>query len=317
MAETSTKPYLVRALYEWCCDNGYTPYLAVSVDAGTVVPRQYVRNGEIVLNVSPAATHQLVIGNERIEFQARFSGVAQGLSIPVGNVTAVYARETGHGMAFEVSRAPALAPEHADAPVEATDELARRRQNGAGGPQTPGDGRRRDADERAAADRDRGGRAAGGDGGDGEPAEAGGAEVIAFGPDAARRRRRDGATDGPAGPSADPSSRPVPRAAGEAASLTPAPGGNDPEPSGPGPAAEDPGPGGRREGAGGRRRGDRPSRARADVAAPGAAAAADDRERSDPAGGSHPSADGPAPEPPDDGDGGGNGNRRPRLTRVK
>lgn len=180
MAETSTKPYLVRALYEWCCDNGYTPYLAVSVDGDTIVPRQYVRNGEIVLNVSPAATHQLLIGNDRIEFQARFSGVAQTLSIPVGNVTAIYARETGHGMAFEVTRAPAQPP------IDTSDELAQRRQGGPG----QSEGRRRDAEERAGGERSRPAR---GDEAQAAPGEAGGgAEVIAFGPDAARRRRRGG-----------------------------------------------------------------------------------------------------------------------------
>lgn len=107
MAETSTKPYMIRALYEWCCDNGYTPYLAASVDEHTLVPRQHVKSGEIVLNVSPMATSRLTLGNELVEFQARFSGVAQQISIPVGNISAIYARETGHGMAFEVSKAPA------------------------------------------------------------------------------------------------------------------------------------------------------------------------------------------------------------------
>jgi stringent starvation protein B len=105
MAETSTKPYMIRALYEWCCDNGYTPYLAVAVDSHTIVPRQHVKGGEIVLNVSPMATSRLNIGNEVVEFQARFSGVAQQISIPIGNISAIYARETGHGMAFDVSKA--------------------------------------------------------------------------------------------------------------------------------------------------------------------------------------------------------------------
>ena len=107
MAETSTKPYMIRALYEWCCDNGYTPYLAVAVDAHTIVPRQHVKGGEIVLNVSPMATSRLTLGNELVEFQARFSGVAQQISIPIANISAIYARETGHGMAFDVSKAPA------------------------------------------------------------------------------------------------------------------------------------------------------------------------------------------------------------------
>ncbi len=115
MAETSTKPYLIRALYEWCSDNGYTPYLAVAVDDRTVVPREFVRNGEIVLNVSPLATNHLQLGNDLIAFQARFGGVARELSIPVENVISIYARETGHGMAFEVTRNTA---EPKEAPAE-------------------------------------------------------------------------------------------------------------------------------------------------------------------------------------------------------
>ncbi len=95
------KPYLVRAIHEWCVDNGYTPYLAVAVDGHTRVPREYVKDGQIVLNLGMEATHQLVIGNELITFSARFNGVAQALSVPVDNVAAIYARENGQGMAFE------------------------------------------------------------------------------------------------------------------------------------------------------------------------------------------------------------------------
>ena len=103
MAEIpSTKPYLIRAIHEWCLDQGYTPYLAVSVDARTRVPREHVKDGQIVLNLGPEATHQLVMGNELITFSARFNGVAQVLSIPVENIAAIYARENGQGMAFEV-----------------------------------------------------------------------------------------------------------------------------------------------------------------------------------------------------------------------
>jgi stringent starvation protein B len=105
--DASTKPYLIRAIHEWCTDQGYTPYLAVSVDAQTVVPREYVRNGEIVLNVGHLATNKLKLGNELIEFQARFNGAPRDVSVPIGQVTAIYARETGHGMAFEVSKPPA------------------------------------------------------------------------------------------------------------------------------------------------------------------------------------------------------------------
>lgn len=111
MPDLSTKPYLIRAIHEWCTDSGHTPYLAVAVDERTVVPRAYVKGGEIVLNVSHSATNGLRIGNDLIEFQARFGGVAHELSIPVDNVSAIYARENGHGMAFEVPKAPAVAPE--------------------------------------------------------------------------------------------------------------------------------------------------------------------------------------------------------------
>ena len=102
MSEIATKPYLLRALYEWCVDNGYTPHLAVKVDSRTQVPSEYVKNGEITLNVAPSAVHKLQMGNELIEFSARFAGVARQISVPVGNVFAVYARETGHGMTFDV-----------------------------------------------------------------------------------------------------------------------------------------------------------------------------------------------------------------------
>ena len=95
------KPYLLRAIHEWCVDQGFTPYLAVTVDAYTRVPREYVKDGQIVLNLDAEATHQLLMGNELITFSARFNGVAQALSIPVDNVSAIYARENGQGMAFE------------------------------------------------------------------------------------------------------------------------------------------------------------------------------------------------------------------------
>jgi stringent starvation protein B len=101
-AEIPTKPYLLRALYEWCVDNGYTAHLAVKVDSRSQVPSEYVRNGEITLNVSPSAVHKLQMGNELIEFSARFAGVARQISVPVAGVYALYARETGQGMTFDV-----------------------------------------------------------------------------------------------------------------------------------------------------------------------------------------------------------------------
>jgi len=97
----STKPYLIRAIHEWCVDEGFTPYLAVQVDALTRVPLQFVQDGQIVLNMSPDATHLLLIGNEEITFQTRFNGASFPVSVPVEAVLAIYARENGQGMAFE------------------------------------------------------------------------------------------------------------------------------------------------------------------------------------------------------------------------
>jgi stringent starvation protein B len=108
MPDPSTKPYLIRAIHQWCTDSGFTPYIAVLVDEGVRVPREFVKNGEIVLNISPLATSRLQLGNEAIEFQARFGGVARDVFVPIDRVLAVYARENGQGMAFEVPRtAPA------------------------------------------------------------------------------------------------------------------------------------------------------------------------------------------------------------------
>jgi stringent starvation protein B len=102
LSEIPTKPYLLRALFEWCVDNGYTPHLAVKVDSRAQVPQEYVKNGEITLNISPTAVHKLAMGNDDIQFSARFGGVARHLSVPVACVYALYARETGHGMTFDV-----------------------------------------------------------------------------------------------------------------------------------------------------------------------------------------------------------------------
>ena len=114
LESASTRPYLIRALYEWCSDNGFTPYIAVRADETVQVPREYVQNGEIVLNVSPDATSSLAIGNEFIEFKARFGGVPREIMVPVDRVLAIYARENGQGMAF-----PVAAPEGTqNAPVD-------------------------------------------------------------------------------------------------------------------------------------------------------------------------------------------------------
>lgn len=103
----STRPYLIRALYDWCSENGFTPYVAVKVDASVQVPREYVQGGEIVLNVSMDATSSLKLGNDFIEFKARFGGKPREIMVPIHRVMAIYARENGQGMAFPVSDEPA------------------------------------------------------------------------------------------------------------------------------------------------------------------------------------------------------------------
>jgi stringent starvation protein B len=113
---TSTKPYLVRAIHEWCTDNGLTPYLAVSVTDGVQVPKEHVRNGEIVLNIGLLATDRLMLKNDVISFQARFSGRVQEIIVPIDQVVAIYAKETGNGMAFEVNKDLALVAESDDEP---------------------------------------------------------------------------------------------------------------------------------------------------------------------------------------------------------
>lgn len=106
MTELSTKPYLIRAIYEWCADSSFTPYLNVKVDQNTRVPMEYVKNGEIVLSMSQQATRNLTIGNELIQFSARFNGVSREITIPIYAVQSVFARENGRGVFFDPEAAP-------------------------------------------------------------------------------------------------------------------------------------------------------------------------------------------------------------------
>ena len=108
---TSTRPYLIRALYEWCTDNGLTPYVAVAVDETVQVPREYVKNNEIVLNISFDATSSLKLSNDFIEFKARFAGSSREIMVPIGRVIAIYARENGQGMSFPMGSAVQAQPE--------------------------------------------------------------------------------------------------------------------------------------------------------------------------------------------------------------
>ena len=106
MSEQSAKPYLVRAICEWCSDNGLTPYLAVKVSPQTRVPSSFVKNGEIVLNISPSATRKLTIDNEWIQFAARFNGLSQEVAVPMNAVSGIFAKETGYGFAFTIAADP-------------------------------------------------------------------------------------------------------------------------------------------------------------------------------------------------------------------
>ena len=121
---TSTRPYLLRALHDWCTDNGFTPYIAVRVDRGVQVPQEYVKDGEIVLNISFEATTGLRLGNEFVEFKARFGGTAREIAVPVANVVAIYARENGQGMAFPAPSEPPADEAGAEAPAAGGLRLA-------------------------------------------------------------------------------------------------------------------------------------------------------------------------------------------------
>jgi len=142
---TSTRPYLIRALYEWCTDNGLTPYVAVRVDETVQVPREYVKDGEIVLNVSMDATSALKLGNDFIEFKARFAGTAREIMVPIDRVLAIYARETGQGMSFPTVNVAAVPTETgpvgllavADSSADRSDSVEARVEAGEGEPPPP------------------------------------------------------------------------------------------------------------------------------------------------------------------------------------
>lgn len=127
MAEKPTKPYLIRAIHEWCSDSGLTPYLSVKVDGATRVPAEHVKNGEIVLNVSYDATRHLTIGNELIQFSARFNGASRECSIPIAAVLGIFARENGQGLFFPPE---AVEDQAAEPAVEADPEAPAAPTNG-------------------------------------------------------------------------------------------------------------------------------------------------------------------------------------------
>ncbi len=121
-AEISTKPYLIRAIYEWCVDCGYTPYLSVVVSDACRVPMEFVRNNEIVLNVNPSATRNLKIDNDCVHFSARFNGVSREVSVPISAIAGIFARENSEGLLFKVET-ETPAPVEAAVPVEAEEKI--------------------------------------------------------------------------------------------------------------------------------------------------------------------------------------------------
>ncbi|WP_288841999.1 ClpXP protease specificity-enhancing factor [uncultured Deefgea sp.] len=125
MQIVSTKPYLLRAIHEWCTDQGFTPFLVVAVRGQMQVPMEYVKNGEIVLNISYSACRNLELANDFIQFSARFNGVSRDIAIPVGAVISIFSRENGEGMGFEyednfaeADSAPESVPESSDDPKD-------------------------------------------------------------------------------------------------------------------------------------------------------------------------------------------------------
>lgn len=130
---TSTKPYLIRALHQWCTDNEQTPYLVVHVDGSVTVPLEFVKDNEIVLNIGYNATKNLQIDNDWLSFSARFGGVSRDIWVPIGNVLSIFSRETGEGMGFELEPVtgerpqPAAEPESAatDTPASGKDKPSR------------------------------------------------------------------------------------------------------------------------------------------------------------------------------------------------
>lgn len=167
MAEISTKPYLIRAIYEWCCDNGYTPHLVVKACGRARLPMAYVRNGEIVLNVSPTATNGLQMGNDVIEFQARFNGVPEYVVVPVDNVLAIFARETGFVVPFNIGPA-------AGADADSSGEGSVGTEGGAAGSSADAGA------QPARSGQESQGTSQGGHAAEGAPAPAGGGDVVDF-----------------------------------------------------------------------------------------------------------------------------------------
>jgi stringent starvation protein B len=118
-APAPTRPYLVRAIYEWINDNSFTPYLLINAEEkGVFVPQQYIKDGQIVLNVAPHAVQQLLMDNNAVGFSARFGGVAQEVYVPMRAIMGLYARENGQGLFFDANEYAAEIDDETDASVE-------------------------------------------------------------------------------------------------------------------------------------------------------------------------------------------------------
>ncbi|SFQ00033.1 stringent starvation protein B [Nitrosomonas cryotolerans] len=123
MNVSATKPYLIRAIYEWCIDNEFTPYISVNVDSRTHVPTEYIKNGEIVLNIGHSAVEDLVIGNDMINLMARFNGIARKMEIPVDAVKGIFAKEVNEGITFiqEIEKAIAESTRDENEKISSSD----------------------------------------------------------------------------------------------------------------------------------------------------------------------------------------------------
>lgn len=138
MEVPSTRPYLIRALHEWCVDNGYTPYISVAVNGETRVPSSFVKDDQITLNISGEATQHLAIDNEAINFAARFGGRPMNIHVPIEQVLAIYARENGVGMAFPVADGAEEREAAASADAEVNErDIGNADQEGADAPAPP------------------------------------------------------------------------------------------------------------------------------------------------------------------------------------
>lgn len=134
MSMTSSRPYLLRALYEWILENNCTPYIVVNAYAeGVQVPQDYVKDGQIILNISPVAVHGLLMGNDALEFNGRFAGIPTPVYVPSGAIMGIYARENGQGMVFDAEK-PSPVPPTPPKPPSGLTPVSKNAKDGDGKP---------------------------------------------------------------------------------------------------------------------------------------------------------------------------------------